>query len=63
MVRPWRDQELGANGSGRTVDTGWNSMGWKRSVSERYALGSPSPGGTTFKDFDPFGRPKTIQPP
>ena len=59
--RPWRDQVLGADGTWSTVDTGWNSMGWKRSVTEREPVAPTD--WTQFKDFDPFGRPRTIQPP
>jgi RHS repeat-associated protein len=59
--RPWRDWVLGANGVWTTVDTGWSSMGWKRSVSERQAV--PPANFTTFQSFDPFGRPTLIVPP
>jgi RHS repeat-associated protein len=59
--RVWRDQKLGANNVWSTVDTVHNAMGWRRSVTERMT-GSPSK-LTIFKDFDPFGRPQTIQPP
>ena len=59
--RPWRDQVLGADDTWSTVDTVWNSMGWKRSVTEREPVAPAH--WTTFKDFDPFGRPQTIVPP
>jgi len=59
--RVWRDQTLGADGVWPTVDTVWNAMGWRRSTTERMT-GSPNK-LTVFKDFDPFGRPQTIQPP
>lgn len=59
--RVWRDQKLGPSGIWSTVDTAYNAMGWRRSVTERM-IGSPSK-LTIFKDFDPFGRPQTIQPP
>jgi RHS repeat-associated protein len=42
----------------RSKNTTWNSMGWKRSVTE---LGSSA--ATIFKNYDPFGRPQTITPP
>lgn len=59
--RVWRDQKLGADGIWSTVDTVYNAMGWRRSVTERMT-GSPSK-LTIFTGFDPFGRPTTIQPP
>jgi len=59
--RVWRDQKLGYDGIWSTVDTVWNAMGWRRSTTERM-VGSPGK-FTIFKDFDPFGRPQTIQPP
>ncbi len=59
--RVWRDQVLGANGVWSTVDTVWNSLGWKRSTTERQPIAPTR--WTIYKDFDPFGRPKTIVPP
>ena len=58
--RVWRDQKLGADGTWSTVDTVWNSVGWKRSVTERQPVWPTQ--WTIYKDFDPFGRPTHIQP-
>jgi RHS repeat-associated protein len=45
------------------VETKYNAMGWKESVSERRALGTPVAGVTRFSDFDAFGRARDITPP
>jgi RHS repeat-associated protein len=55
--RPVKEEQRMPDGSFSARQTVYNALGWKTFVSEQ-----GSPFGTTFLNFDPFGRPGTIRP-
>jgi YD repeat-containing protein len=55
--RPVKEEQRMPDGSFSARQTAYNALGWKTFVSEQ-----GSPFGTTFLNFDPFGRPGTIRP-
>ncbi len=59
LGRPTLDEERMPNGAFAGRRTNYNALGWKTFVSEQGALTV----GTTYLNFDPFGRPGTIRPP
>ena len=56
--RPTFDEKKMADGTFSSRTTRYNALGWKTSASE---LGTGA-FGTTYSEFDSFGRPKTIVP-
>jgi RHS repeat-associated protein len=60
--RAIREEESMANGQRSKVETSYNAMGWKESVSEKQAASLSVTRKTQFLDFDSFGRPSRIIP-
>jgi YD repeat-containing protein len=58
LGRPALDEQLMPNGSMAQKRTAFNAMGWKTFVSNPGTPGT----GTTYSNFDAFGRPQTITP-
>jgi RHS repeat-associated protein len=55
--RPVKEEQRMPDDSWSARQTAYNALGWKTFVSEQ-----GSPFGTTFLNFDPFGRPRTLRP-
>ncbi len=58
LGRVYQEKQKMPDGSTSTLQTLHNAMGWRTYVSELGAVGS----GTSFLNYDPFGRPTRIRP-
>lgn len=58
LGRPRYEEQRMPDGTYARRETNYNALGWKTRVTE-----TESPYATQFFDYDPFGRPATIQPP
>jgi RHS repeat-associated protein len=55
--RPVKEEQRMPDDSWSARQTSYNALGWKTFVSEQGSLF-----GTSFLNFDPFGRPRTLRP-
>jgi hypothetical protein len=56
-----RERTSMADGHVSARDTTYDGNGWKKTVSELYDMSVPgTPKGTTYSEYDPFGRPGRI---